>query len=351
MKMTKILLGSAALVALSLGYASDAKAFDTVDWEWTKLVKSTETIEIEVIDTFDISGLVEIEKTQVNIGDVTATSTVTGITNNPPGAASDGTFSGTVSLDIDYETEGTGTYNPANTSSVSYGGDITDVTLDASLAVNAEVSPTAESDNISLTVSGQIDLTEVGVNDAVDLPSVESVATAVANNQSIESTVAVNLHDGQYNMGDIGVDYYDDTGNLTVPPTALSALMGTSLDVSDNTATDILAIATLGAALGIIQQGEVTALSDVKNITNASVDSSATAVGNNLSVDLDANTEGDAFMIADITQFNYANVSASSLVSDVSVNNYADLNVLEGPLVSSVATAVGNNVSISVTSP
>jgi hypothetical protein len=70
-----------------------------------------------------------------------------------------------------------------------------------------------------------------------------------------------------------------------------------------------------------------------------------------LSVDLAANTEGDAFALADLTQFNFANVSASSTVTGVDVNNYANLGVLEGPLVNSVATAIGNNVSFSVSSP
>ncbi len=342
MRISRTLLGSAAIMALSLGYVSDAKAFDDVDWNWNKEVTSIENITINVEDTFDISGLVEIEKTQINIGDVVATSTVEGITNNPPGAAE-----GVVNAYFDTEIDLTAAYddNAAN-------NPITNVIINSEGLTGTNgvgnVDNNANEVNMTFDLEGQVevDLSEVefeGINDAIDLPSVESAATAVGNNQSITSTVALNLHEGQYNMGDIGMG---DGFYLPQVPVG-------ELDVSStgNTATDILAIATVGAALGIIQQGEVSASSSVLDILNASVNSSATAVANNLSVDLDANIEGDAFAIADITQFNYANVSANSLVSDVSVNNYANLGVLEGPLVNSVATAVGNNVSITVSSP
>ena len=59
----------------------------------------------------------------------------------------------------------------------------------------------------------------------------------------------------------------------------------------------------------------------------------------------------DAFAIADITQFNYADVNALSVVGAVDIDNYANMGALDGALVSSVATAVGNNASISVSSP
>jgi hypothetical protein len=53
-------------------------------------------------------------------------------------------------------------------------------------------------------------------------------------------------------------------------------------------------------------------------------------------------------VIADITQFAYANVSAVSDVGGVIVDNYNSLGEIDRALVSSVATAVGNNVSINV---
>ena len=122
-------------------------------------------------------------------------------------------------------------------------------------------------------------------------------------------------------------------------------------NATDNTHTNLLLGAGLSGALGIISPGEVNATSTVSEITNASVDSDATAVGNNLSVSLDAFTENDAFVLADLTQFNYADTTALSSVTGVSVDNYANLSSLEGPIVSSVATAVRNNASITVSSP
>ena len=68
-------------------------------------------------------------------------------------------------------------------------------------------------------------------------------------------------------------------------------------------------------------------------------------------------------VIADITQFAYANVTAVSNVCDVSLNDYSNLSpnvgedgeLVDGklgrPIVSSTATAVGNNVSITVGVP
>lgn len=349
MQMTKTLLGSAAVIALSLGYASDARAFDDVNWNWNKDVTSVENITIDVMDEFDLSGLVEIEKTQINIGDVSANSHIDGITNNPPGAAE-----GTVEASFDTEIDLTASYddNAAN-------NPITDVTVNSTGLTGSNgagnVDNNANEVNMTFDLEGtvEVDLANVqfdGVNDAVDLPSVESMATAVGNMQSIESSVAVNLHEGQYNMGDIGMD--DADADLQYALSGLLTEPGTDIDLdTGNTSTDILALAAVGAGLGIVQQGEVSAISSVSDILNASVDSSATAVANNLNVNLDANTEGDAFALADITQFNYANVMADSSVSGVDINHYENLGVLEQPLVNSVATAIGNNVSITVSSP
>ncbi len=352
MKITKtLLLASASVMVLGFG-ATTAQAFDDVDWEWNKVVTSTENITINVNDTFDISGLVEIEKIQMNIGDVTATSIVNGITNNAPGEG--GSEGGTVLIDETF-TFVTTTNDDVDPSVVlpvgptagngegPLSGELLGDTLDEG------------SDQLVLTFRafGEVEVpqSEISVKDAVDLPEVNSVATAVGNNQSIESTVAVNLHDAQYNFGGFDSIFGDRDDNVV----ALDAEVAVDEDDSEfgtgNTHTDILIAGVLGGLLGVVEPGQVTALSQVSAITDASVNSEATAVGNNLSVDIAAATPGDAFLIADLTQFNYADVSATSKVGNVSVNGYANLDVLEGPLVNSVATAVGNNVSISVSSP
>ncbi len=343
MKITKtLLLASASVLVLGFGSTS-AQAFDDVDWEWNKTVTSIEDINITVDDNFDLSGLAEIEKIQMNIGDVTATSVVSNINNNAPGEG--GQDGGVVTIDetFTFVTTTDDSQDPsivlpsgptAGNGDGPLSGELLGDTLDEG------------SDELTLTFRAfgevEFDALDVNVKDAVDLPVIKSVATAVGNNQSINSTVAVNLHDAQYNMGGLGFG--------EVPPIRQAPATG-SIDGTGNTHTDILALAVLGGLVGAVQPGEVTATSVVTNINDAQIDSAATAVGNNMTVDLQANTEGDAFLIADLTQFNYADVTASSTVTNISVDNYANLGVLDGPLVNSVATAVGNNTSITVNSP
>ncbi len=351
MKMKKtLLLTSAAVLALGLGIPSKAQAFDTVNWEWNKTLTGTENVDVDIdIISPDATGIVELEKIQMNIGNVTATSNVNGIENNPPGVGEDGTvlIDETVSINLLYENPNGGTV-PNVGSSVVYAAPDNEIdveVIDGQLTESPQTN--AHNDLIDLRLTGEIEATAIeGINDAVDLPVVASAATAVANNQSITSSVGVNLHDAQINFGGFG----EGTGfnNLPVPPE--EAFAG-AFDATGNTHTNLLLTAGLSGALGIITPGEVTATSTVADITNASIDSTATAVGNNLSVDLAAFTPDDAFVLADLTQFNYADVNATSDVTGISVDNYANLGVLEGPLVNSVATAVGNNASITVSSP
>ena len=87
------------------------------------------------------------------------------------------------------------------------------------------------------------------------------------------------------------------------------------------------------------------------NILNASVDSTATAVANNLSVNVAPTSGQDSLVIADVVQFANADVTAKSKVHDVSLNNYTNLGIINRPIVNSVATAVGNNKSITVATP
>jgi hypothetical protein len=343
MKVNKlVLLASASIVMLGMGVSSKAQAFDDVDWSWNKDVNQVENININVRDTFDWSGLVEVEKIQANIGDVSATSRVANIKNNPP---AEGGSSGPISVNetftfqVPYEdATDPDTILPSGPIAGSNGQ------LEASI-LSGEVDEGVDIiSDLVFQVTGEFDPEVVGgALDAVDLPEVASVATAVANNQSISTTTAVNLHDAQYNFGG-----FADDSELGSEDLAALAIIGAGADQTGNTHTDAALGLTLAGALGIITPGTVSADSTVTNILNASVDSSATAVGNNLSVSVDPTQPGDAFLVADLTQFNYADVSATSTVDNVQINNYSNLGVLDKPLVNSVATAVGNNVSIKV---
>lgn len=330
-------LKSARTLAASLGVltvcamASPAMAFDNVSWSWYKDVREHVDIDVDIDIDVKSTGLVEVEKLQIFFGNVTAESNVHGISNNQ--------------------------YDPGFTIQYVYCRPI--------------------------IICGSFDAT-------VDLPSVVSAATAVGNNQSITSDVPVFLHDGQF----VANTRYNGEYGCDFLCTMKTAMPGTDVDSYDgrhsgNLHTDLALLFSLGAIVGVLTPADISAESNVWNIRNATVDSSATAVANNISVTLKSNVDGtdsadgdrlavctdgrcgppgprdggallsNHVLIADITQFAYANVSAVSNVCDVSLDDYKNLSpntddlsaTLGRPIVSSVATAVGNNVSITVGVP
>ncbi|QSV17654.1 hypothetical protein [Photobacterium ganghwense] len=147
-----------------------------------------------------------------------------------------------------------------------------------------------------------------------DLAKIESTATAVGNNASIESDVKTDV-DSSQTFG--GVD-----------ATLATGLTGTLADIT--------------------LPGIVSATSTVIGTINASVDSSATAVANNLAIDLTTTSGQDAFLVANNTQTSVANVNSLSTVDVAVVTGYSDLGTLADPFVSSVATSVGNNLDVKV---
>jgi hypothetical protein len=316
--------------------ASPAMAFDNVNWSWTKDVREHVDIDVDIDIDIKSTGLVEVEKLQIFFGNVTAESNVHDINN--------------------YQ------YNPGFTIQYVYCWPV--------------------------IICNAFDAT-------VDLPSVISRATAVGNNQSITSDVPVFLHDGQFVANtwfnrDDGCDWIC-TVKAAMPDADTASLggpQGGPHGPAGNLHTDLALLFTLGAAFGLLTPADISATSNVWNIHNATVDSSATAVANNISVTLKSDVDGtgdddariatvpgvclpgspcqpphhgdDALLsnhvvIADITQFAYANVSAVSNVCDVTLYDYKNLSpdtsALGRPIVSSVATAVGNNVSITVGVP
>lgn len=319
----RTLAASLGVLTLSAMAASPAMAFNNVDWSWNKRVNEKVDVDVDINIDLNSTGLVEVEKLQIFFGNVSAASNVHDIQNNQ--------------------------YNPGFTIEWVYCRPV--------------------------IICNSFDAT-------VDLPSIVSAATAVGNNQSITSDVPVFLHDGQFvansNYNNSGCDFYC-TMSAAMPQTDVASYDGRH---SGNLHTDLALLFSLGAVAGFIAPADISAESNVWNIRNATVDSSATAVANNLSVSLksdvngssvggdsllrcsgpgdcgphpDAATLSNHVVIADITQFAYANVSAVSNVCDVTLDNYntlsPDTSALNRPIVSSVATAVGNNVSITVGVP
>jgi hypothetical protein len=305
------------MAVLAVGaMATPAMAFDNVDWTWNKRIEQRELIDVYIRLNVDTTGLVEVEKLQIFLGNLSAQSTVSHIYNTQ-------------------DQDGHWEY-------IRYCYCYIPVWVDPS-----EYAPT-------------------------ELPIVRSIATAVGNNQTIVSDVPVYLHDGQF----VANTWFNRQYDFATLSSAVDSQSGGAWGCnngcgSGNFHTDLAVYFTLGAAFGLLQAADIHAYSNVYDIQNASVESSATAVANNISVDLESDVDGTCtsacgtgksnhIVIADITQFAYANVSAVSNVSWVTADNYTNLRQITSPdgvaatpdpvvpLVSSIATAVGNNVSIQV---
>ncbi len=331
-----LFLATAAVVVMGTGLISaPAQAFDSVNWSWDKTVTENVLKEVTVNIESNPSGMLELEKIQTQVGDVTANSSIHNISNNPPEEGD-----GFVQIE-DYFLFVTSTDDTTDPSGIEPVAPFlgSEGQLTAELLPGGTFDEGADIMQGTVHVFGELPIVPEGAQNGLDLPEIASTATAVGNNQSITSDVSLELHDGQFLYGG-----YDSENSAQL----------TSLDtsgVSGNVNTNAAAFLTFAGALQGITPASVSASSDVGEILNASVDSAATAVGNNIDITLAAATPDDAFMLADVTQYSFANISATSTVADVTVNNYANLAALEGPLVNSAATAVGNNFAVKLTSP
>jgi hypothetical protein len=188
-------------------------------------------------------------------------------------------------------------------------------TVDTSATAVTELEPTglnqAENEqemrgNISSSssVNDFSSLLDVDVLDLVtdaELPAIETSSQAMGNSASIDSAVQINFDSVQIFGG--------------VEPDTI---------------------------------GMVSANSEAVTVIDASVDSSATAVVNSLTVDLDYTTDADALSIGNNVQSAMADVSAVSAVEAVTIAGLSVLGGADSPAISSAATAVGNNFSASV---
>lgn len=348
----RMLLATAAVAVMGVGaMPKQAMAFDEVNWTWDNTVATDLTSTVAVNIDVAPSGLTELEKMQLHMGDVTASSTVSNITNNPPGEGGEEPSEGpapSVTIDLKALYDDNQPNNPVTNVSL-LNGEETGIDL-------SNASGHVDNNEEELYLTFDLTMPEdpapgpvpVGERLGADLPAIESAATAVANNQSIESSSAIQLHDGQFVFG----GFAEGAGEGGIDAIAAN------FPDTGNTHTDIAAAMALAAGSGVILPATVSADSSVTEILNASVNSEATAVANNMSVDLAAATAGDAFMLADVTQVAFADVTATSLVDGVTIEGYSELGDAgfglgedQTPMINSVATAVGNNLSIKVNAP
>jgi len=293
-------------------------AFDKVDWTWTVRKIQHEYVDVDVNIDINATGLVQIEKLQIFLGNVKAEAYVSHVYND-----ADHTY-----VKVPFEKEvcyGSGYSRSCHT--------VTDWKLEP----------------LALTVA--------------QLPEVTNAASAFGNLQVITSDVPIFLHDGQFVANVYG---YPD-GEYIDPATAIFGLGLALSGVGGNTHTDLAKVFTWGAVTGVLDKAHITATADVGYIENATVNNSAFAAANLIQATLESNNVGgattcsyshysgktcttppsDHLFQADITQFAFADVTATAKVHGVKIDGY-DLNNIDRSIVNNVATAIGNAVIINV---
>ncbi len=350
------LLAGASALALGLA-SSQASAFQDVDWEWDTDIN--EKINIKITEHFkqlDPRGLVQVELLQISIGDIEAESVVRDIKNDPGFSNStivDFTASGYNKLDVEGIAAGKGKMKGYAKDYCWWGYHGKKCDYDPVKTAGRLKLPVDGTAYGEVVVYGQIEIPVLDQRPWDQLPTVESVATAIANVSTVEGNSAVFVHDGQFSMGDIGFEGH----KLAMPASSGGdGAMGGGYwhyDPEDNEHVDLASILLVGAALGLVESADIEATSDVYNISNARVESTATAIANVHSIDVNAELPTDVMVIADLVQFSYGDITAESNVHDISIVGYGTNGGanpgLPGTIVSSVATAIGNVSSVTVT--
>lgn len=167
----------------------------------------------------------------------------------------------------------------------------------------------------STTVSVDNSLSGLSSITADDMVEVETQASGIGNNASLESDVAIN-YDLNQTYGGLSLDVVDPLLGTVIP--------------------------------GAPVPGVILATASTTDITNATVNNDATGVANNIAVDLETGGGENSFLVGNSTQHAMANISTTSTVGSVAFSDVAGLGTLADPGVSSVATSVGNNLSVSV---
>jgi len=403
------LYASASALVLGLGM-SQASAFDKVDWDWNLDINQNVDIDVDLAYVLDPSGLVQVEKLQISLGDKTAVSTLVAFINDPHQSFEDG-LTQTATTEIDGRFRG----------SFEFAGKIKDEEISH---FDRWGNPVYKTDYDYLSgdgsFKGRYDETIVVTVDMPDpinalrhLPQVEVSSLAIGNSESITSTVGVLIHEGQFTIGaptgegggtngyvEVPVElavtggaegYIDIDANGSNPNQAVN-LVGIAgspdgqsvteggvagingseapLEVT-GTATGTILVPVLGtsdwlnaknehtaladtmfslALQGLITPAQLSATSSAGLIVNAAADISATSIANNHNIQLDAGSADDAVVIADLVQFAYANNTANAFVGLQTVSNYTNLGQLEDAVSRVASVAAGNISNISVNS-
>ncbi|MEQ1863411.1 MAG: hypothetical protein ABL996_02030 [Micropepsaceae bacterium] len=381
LKSARILAASLGVLAFGALAATPAMAFDNLEWNWQKDVKEKVDIDVYIDVDVESTGLVEVEKLQIFLGDVTAHNYVYDIDNKPfyEGSGKDHNYDPKPHKrpTWDYGKDD-GQYYVPDEKKHSYGPR-------KPVIVCFQQGPGCGGGGDYDKGDGWDKVPVKPLDARYELPIILASAQAIGNNQSISSDVPIFLHDGQFVANvrercDLRCEW-DPTAIMAGLPSSTGSFdsRGRYQEPEGNLHHKVALLFGLGAIFGVLEHAEIEAKSYVYDVTNVSVDNSSTAVANNISVNLASDVDGGTecktgckdrlsnhVVIADITQFALANVSATTKTYDVTATGYDHMRQLETktlsqregdpgytisvptPWISSTATAVGNNVTINV---
>ncbi|ANK79457.1 MAG: hypothetical protein TEF_00640 [Rhizobiales bacterium NRL2] len=352
---------AAAALSFGLAVSGPAQAFEEVNWSWDKDVVETVDIDVDITSAMEPVGLTEVEKLQVAIGNQTATATLGTFNNAPP--AEGGTVDGTVTFEGSYEDDddlGDEAFDEAfalngdqsteqtfgsdvDNNQVETGGGFEGGTVTVEGGVNEGSDVLTDGDQGATRFVVTVEDLEVAPDQAIDatteLPVVEVAATALANSETIESETATTIHEGQFAFGGFSGE---------------AGAEGSNLDGVEDANTHIAALDQLlnAGGAGAITPAQVSAVASADAIANGQADISAQAIANNHSIDVNAASEDDGVLIADLTQGAFADSVATASLNSSTVENYTNLREIGtdgiAPVANVSATAAGNVSDISV---
>lgn len=207
-----------------------------------------------------------------------------------------------------------------------------------------------------------------------DADVVSTVTTSALSDVAVVSTGLEQIETEQLSLGDFAAT----SSSLGITNTALGGLGGaivlddvlaintkaTSLGNSASLTSDVStqfdssqifggAALTLGSSVtgglaDVSVPGLLTSLATTNLTVNSTVDNAATAVANNMNANLTTTSDQDAFLLGNNVQTAYSLGTATSLVDGATFTSVADLGTLVDPGISSVATALGNNLGVTI---
>jgi hypothetical protein len=340
------LLAGASALALGAGI-SQAQAFDVVNWDWNAFLLECVNIHVDTNVSVDPTGIAQVEKLQISIGGKNANAYVGTVINDPAvtytaltdTTTTDGYLHGGFKFDGKIYDEKIGSIK----ADVGWNG----IKLDPQYVRDTDyMQGHGTFGGTFHSVSTSTYYVPDPINALTELPLIQVSAVALGNSEAITSDVAVALHEGQFQF-DVGQSTdpkWDPWGGYKG---------GNSSDWTDasNTNTGLAATLLSDALDGTIAPSNLTANAAIGSAFNYQVDLSAVSISNNHSIELNASTPDDAMLIADLTQFSYANNTANAVLGVQTVSNYTNLGKLENALTNVSAIAAGNVSNITVTVP